>query len=593
MKRLLPRTLLWRIGLALMGAQMVITLALCFYVFFHVRWFHYDQTLDSMRRITPVLVAEFGDELAAGETVRLDPMVKEDGRRTGIRITVILPDGQVIADSDTDPARMENHRFGRPEIEAALTSGEGSAIRYSNTLGESMMYFARRIETGDGSVIVRTARSLTRINDELNHTTRAVAIAGLCSLLATFVVIYLVSDRFSRQVRRLAVGAARFARGALAHRIAPPAAAELSALAESLNDMALQVSRRIGQLQTQQNEQRAILQSMSNGVIAIDSEHRIIIMNRAAEALLGHRAEDAQGRLLEEVVREPALHGFVADALAGRSAGSSDLRLGPQGSITVQAKAEALLGAGGTRKGLLIILNEVTQLRKLESLRSDFAANVSHELRTPITNIKGYVETLLDVGWSDDDQAERFLRTIEVNSSRLAAIVEDVMALSKLEQPLTRESLERDRLPVADLFESVAGQFESAARERSISLVVEAAPETAVLAHRQLIEQAVANLVSNAVRYSCSGGTVILRAEAVAGSVIISVEDEGPGISAEHLPRLFERFYRVDKGRSRELGGTGLGLAIVKHIALIHGGRAEVESEPEQGSTFRIILPAG
>ena len=592
MIRLRPRTLLWRIGLALISAQLIIAIFLGGYTFFHLRRFHYDQTLAELQRVMPILVARLADGSDLSDEEHLDRLVKDDSARTGIRVTVILPGGQVIADSDAMPAEMENHRYGRKEIEEALTSGEGSAIRYSATLGESMMYFAQRVEAGgENGLIVRSALPLTTVNRELSRITRVVAGAGALSLLATLLVIYFVSRRFSGQVSTLAAGAARFARGELDHRVAPPAATELSALAESLNDMAQQLDDRIRQLQTQRNEQRAILQSMSNGVIAVDAEHRIIILNRAAEALLGHSADDTQGRLLEEVVREAALHGFVADALAGRSVGPSDLLIGPDGAITVEATGETLLSADGEPKGLLIILNEVTQLRRLESLRSDFAANVSHELRTPITNIKGYVETLLDIGWTNHDQAERFLKIIGVNSSRLAAIVEDVMALSKLEQPLARESLEHDRITIASLLESMAMQFEQAARERGISLIVEAREDITVLARRQLIEQAVANLVSNAVRYADTNSRITLRAEATDEAVVIAVEDEGPGIAAEHLPRIFERFYRVDKGRSRKLGGTGLGLAIVKHVALIHGGRAEVESSAGRGSVFRIVLP--
>ena len=586
-----PRTLLWRMGLALMGAQVLIAIALGAYAFLHVRRFHYDQTLGELRRLMPILTARLDEEMRTADSRRVDDMVKEDGRRTGIRITIILSDGRVIADSETDPANMENHRYGRPEIEAALTAGDGSAVRFSSTLAESMMYFARRVEADGESVIVRTALPLTKIDEELSRITRVVAAAGLCSLLATFIVIYLVSRRFTRQVRGLAAGAARFTQGRLEHRIAQPAAAELSALAQSLNDMARQFDDRLQQLQTRDNEQRAILQSMSNGVIALDAEQRIIIMNRAAEQILSLKADQAKGRLLQEVIREPELNAFVSAARAGDRSPPRELHLGGERSIVVQATAESLQRADSEEDGLLIILNEITRLRRLEAVRSDFAANVSHELRTPITNIKGYVETLLDIGWEDRDQAERFLSIIKANSSRLAAIVEDVLALAKLEQPLARDAMERQSFAVADVLRTIAGQFEAAAAEREISVVIEAPPELPVLAHRPLLEQALANLLSNAVRYASPGTTVTLRAESSEGRVILSVEDEGPGIAAVHLPRLFERFYRVDKARSRELGGTGLGLAIVKHIALMHGGVAEVESAPGRGSTFRIVLP--
>ncbi len=592
MKSLYPKSLLWRIGITLMGAQLIIAIIVGWYSYIQVRQFHYTQTLTELQRVMPIIIARLSDVADTDMGGGIDEAVKNNGDLTGIRITVILPDGLVIGDSETDPATMENHRYGRPEIEAALTEGEGSAIRFSTTLDQTMMYFAQLVETEfDRPVLVRTALPLTRIDEGLRRVTRVGVTVGGCSLLITFIVMFLVSVRFSGQVSRLADGAIRYAHGELDHRVEPPAAAELSALAESLNDMAGQLDDRIKQLQARQNELRAILQSMSNGVIALDHEHRIISVNRVAEHLLGRSAETLHGRLLEEVIREPELHAFVSKALSGEGADSSELRFGEERSMAVQVTGEPLVGADDQQQGLLIILNEVTQLRRLESLRSDFAANVSHELRTPITNIKGYVETLLEVGWGNQEQADRFLNIIRANSDRLSAIVEDVMSLAKFEQPQTVETLERAPVSIKDFLESVAAQFDEAAGYRAILLVVIAEPGLKILLHRQMIEQAVSNLLSNAVRYTTEKTTVTIRGQLVDENLVISVEDEGPGIAPEHLPRLFERFYRVDKGRSRELGGTGLGLAIVKHVALLHGGHAEVESDVGRGSVFRIILP--
>ena len=389
----------------------------------------------------------------------------------------------------------------------------------------------------------------------------------------------------------LAGGAARFAAGDLAYRIGQPTVRELSSLAGSLNEMAAQLSGRIHELQAQQSEQQAILQSMGNAVIALDLQHRVLNVNRAAEQMLQLDGLHVRGRLLQEVCRQPRLHRFVADSLAEQSPMSAEFRLDTSRPITVKAVSETLRGPDGRPRGLLIVLNDVTELRRLETLRSDFAANVSHELRTPITNIKGYVETLLEVGWQDRGQAQRFLRIIRKNTSRLAAIVEDVLALARLEQSHARDSMERSSAPVTSIVRSALTQFESLAQGKNISVVVHVPEDLIVKAHRRLLEQALANLLSNAINYSDTGTVVEISAQGANGEVWIAIADQGPGIPAEHVPRIFERFYRVDKARSRSLGGTGLGLAIAKHIARLHGGRIEVETEVGRGSTFRIVVP--
>jgi two-component system phosphate regulon sensor histidine kinase PhoR len=292
-------------------------------------------------------------------------------------------------------------------------------------------------------------------------------------------------------------------------------------------------------------------------------------------------------------VREPALNRFVASALAVETITPSEFRLGGGQGPMVQAVGEPLRNVRDQPAGLLVVLNDVTHLRRLESIRSDFAANVSHELRTPITNIRGYVETLLDVGVDDQRQAVKFLDVIKRNTDRLASIVEDLLALAHLEQPGRKVSLERIATPVHRIVDSVINQFEPQAAGKRIRIDSNVPPELMAMVNAPLVEQALGNLLSNAIMYSPTDTVVTVSARQADGNDIqIAVADQGPGIEAEHLPRIFERFYRVDKARSRELGGTGLGLAIVKHIALVHGGRIDVESEIGHGSVFRITLPS-
>jgi two-component system phosphate regulon sensor histidine kinase PhoR len=487
---------------------------------------------------------------------------------------------------------MDNHRW-RPEVVEARRTGRGSQARQSDTVGYRMLYFAHRVgEEGERPTIIRLAAPLQAVDAAMSRLMRVMTVAGALSLAVTMAIIWLISRNLSASVSRLARSAGRFAEGDLEHRVVRPHTRELEVLAASLNAMAAQLSRQISLLQSQRNEQRAILQSMSNGVIALDPEQRIISMNRAAEQTLHISAAASRGRLIQEALRQPDLNRFVADAIDSAGGLSREFELRAPLRATVQATSEPLKGPGDEPAGILIILNDVTQLRRLEQIRSDFAANVSHELRTPITTIKGYVDTMLEVGVTDSARTMKFLDVIRGNTERLAAIIEDLLALSRLEQHGVRETLAMTEVAAPAVVEAVVRDYRAAADARDITIHTDLPDDLTFLGNRQLVEQALANLVSNAIRYSPGGTPVSITARRRNGRYVeIAVADRGPGIAEEHLPRLFERFYRVDRARSRELGGTGLGLAIVKHIARVHGGAIEVESRLGEGSTFRLVLP--
>jgi two-component system phosphate regulon sensor histidine kinase PhoR len=587
-----PRTLVWRLGLALIAAEALIALAVGWYLIRGYTSLYQDQVTEELARVTPLLASRY-DRLIDSEPVEaIDRIVKADGDLTGLRITLIRADGTVIADSHAFPAQMQNHA-NRPEIRSALREGDASSVRRSATLRLPMLYVAHRLtRPNDEPVIVRTARPMRAIEAETQQHARIIAAGGGLAVVLTFIVIYLVSRRLSGQISAVSEGAARFASGDLTHRIDRPGAAELATLANSLNDMAQQLDARIGELESQQFEQQAILQSMSNGVIALDIEQRILNMNRAAAGMFGLNGKAARGRLLQEVIRHRPLHRFVREALYGEASSSTEFTLHSGDQIVLEATSERLVGSDGQPKGLLIVLHDVTQVRRFEALRSDFAANVSHELRTPITNIKGYVETLLELDREDRENQERFFTIIKQNCGRLAAIVEDVMALSQLEAPITKDTLEREPTPATHIVKSVLDQYQALAESRKITFDVRIPEDLRANVRSQLIEQALSNLIMNAISYSPSKTTVTVSARRRGDEIEIAVADEGPGIPKEHHSRLFERFYRVDKARSRAIGGTGLGLAIVKHITLAHGGRVELDSEPGKGSTFRLVLPA-
>jgi two-component system phosphate regulon sensor histidine kinase PhoR len=593
-----PRTLLWQVGLTFLAIQAAAIVVLGWYFYARFDRFTHDQTLHELSRVTHLLSERYKPFIAANDPEALDRLVKSEGHAGTMRITIIDMDGRVLADSDALPSEMENHRT-RPEVARAIEAsaeagdGEASTIRMSHTVGAELMYLAKVvIVDGKPRAVVRTSLGVTNIRAEARGMLLAIFTATAITLALTLSMILLVSRRLSGSIQRLAQGASKFAAGDLKHRLDRPASTELAALTDALNHMARQISAQIDLLQMQRNQQQAIYESMSNGLIALDRQHRILSVNRAAERLLAIDAGKARNRLLQELIREPELNRFLQSAFNGNIDNIAELTLHTPNDRTIQIVTEPLCDARDNPVGLLMLINDITQLRRLERIRSDFAANVSHELRTPITNIQGYVETLQEVGFQDQSQAKHFLAVIKSNSDRLNAIIEDLLALARLEQPETDQTLDRMTLPVKRLVQTVVGQFQSAADQKMIRFTVAIEGELLVNGNEQLLEQALGNLLSNAIKYSPEKTTITVDVRARSDSELeIAVQDQGPGIASEHLQRIFERFYRVDRARSREVGGTGLGLAIVKHIALVHGGRVEVQSELGHGSSFTLVLP--
>jgi two-component system phosphate regulon sensor histidine kinase PhoR len=368
-----------------------------------------------------------------------------------------------------------------------------------------------------------------------------------------------------------------------------PDTEEIGELAESLNEMAAHLDERIRTTLRQRNEQEAVLASMMEGVIAVDNNERVIWLNQAAARLLGI-IDDVRARDIHEVVRNTDLQRFIARVLNERQAIEGEIVLRDTSEHYMQAHGTILQDERGDGIGTLVVMNDMTHLRRLENVRREFVANVSHELRTPITSIKGFVETLLDGAMYDPNDARRFLEIIAKHAERLNAIIEDLLALSRIEQEAEKAEILLQPSRIDPVLRSAMQACEMKALAKDISITLNCQDTLRANINAPLLEQAIINLIDNAIKYSESGESVDVRAEGRDGEVLISVQDHGCGIEKEHLPRLFERFYRVDKGRSRKLGGTGLGLAIVKHITQAHGGHITVDSTPGMGSSFTIHL---
>ena len=521
----------------------------------------------------------------------IDALCKTVGQSASTRITVMLPWGKVIGDSDNDPARMDNH-LDRPEVAAALEGSRGASTRYSPTLGKEMMYLALPLKKDQRTVgIVRAAIPVDNIDKHLNSIQMRITFAGLIIAALAAMLSLLLSRRIRRPIDDIKKGAESFSRGQFDVHLPSSGLTEIAGLSETMNRMAGELRERIRTITEQRNELEAVLSSMAEGVIGVDQEERLLGMNPSAARMLGCNPAMTQGRAIQEVIRLSELQRFAVRALSAEEPVEQSLILYGEEERIVRAHGTPLRNAEGKRIGVLIVLNDVTRLAKLENIRKDFVANVSHEIKTPITAIKGFVETLQEGQSQDPEDVRRFLGIIHRHVDRLEAIVEDLLTLSRIEKEAETEEITLEKHSVRVILAKAIQACEDKAESKKILLKLDCAEGLEGRVNPLLLEQAVVNLIDNAINYSEEGKSVTIKAHENAQEILIQVQDHGSGIERKHVDRIFERFYRVDKSRSRKLGGTGLGLAIVKHIVQAHGGSVSVESQLGLGSTFTLHLP--
>jgi len=544
-----------------------------------------EATLRDQVRLAAELIAR-SRPADVPEVAELDDEADRLGQLTAARVTFIAADGRVVGDS-SEPlaalATMENHAL-RPEVIDAREKGIGRAQRYSATLQIDMLYIAVPV-AHPAMAYVRMALPLTDVRQQLRPILTATLVALSFALVGAGAIAWMFSARIGRRVRLIARLAERYQQGDLT----PPPLGfgddELGTVARALNDSVQEVGRRLAEQARDRARMEALLAGMVEGVIVVDSQGRLQLVNRAAQHML--RLESVTiGRPYVETIRLPAIAELVAAVLSGRAA--NPVQLSPPRDPSRTIMATAAPAAGTTAYGVVLVLHDITELRRVDQIRRDFVANVSHELRTPLTAIRGYVEALSEDDTSSEDRG-RFLEIIGRHTQRMERLVKDLLRLARLDAG--QETLDVIPCDTHNLTDTVLSDVAQAAEERHQRVDVTIGPGADIIrADPAKLHDALRNLVANAITYSPERSRIGIDVTSDHGRVTIAVSDEGPGIPEEDLTRVFERFYRVDKARARDPGGTGLGLAIVKHLVELHGGGVRVENRPEGGARFLITI---
>lgn len=560
-------------------AVLLALLALVFLLFsFQTIRAHYLRTLardlENLSRVLRPIVLSYLEGEKFGQ---LDRFLKDQGRDIRTRLTVIDRTGKVLADSEDDPALMENHRF-RPEVLEALQGRKGQALRYSSTVKEDMLYVALPLEK-EGSVVgvIRASLFISEINILLSSTKRDIVTATGIIVALAFLGAYLFSRSLTRPIRELASAFRRVAAGNFETKMSLRFKDEWKDVASSFNAMTEQIRSLLTDLRSRKEEMDSILASIREALLVLDKAGKIVLSNPSARKIFGQ--DSLEGKFYWQVIRAAAFADLVEGLRKEKGSCSRQINLGERIYLGSASFLEA-------QDRMVIVLSDLTEVEALARVKRDLVLNIAHELRTPLTAIKGFAETLAgEVG----DSQKTYVNTILRHTDRLVRIVDNLLLLSRLEEPSTE--LERKAVDVSSLVANVLKLFEPKAKEKDLALSFEVSADLPVIeADPFLLEQVVINLVDNALKYTDRGEVRVFLARK-GSCLVLEVADTGIGIPEEDRQRIFERFYVVDKSRSRKLGGSGLGLSIAKHIVNLHGGMVEVDSRIGEGSRFRVILP--
>jgi two-component system phosphate regulon sensor histidine kinase PhoR len=538
-----------------------------------------------------LLIDSCSDDLRGHGAPGFNERISRLGKATETRITIVDADGLVLADSEESPSAMENHGT-RPEVLDARERGLGMATRYSSTLRKQMMYLALPVrEGGDLLGFVRTSIPLTLVDERLSHVRQVVVIGAVVALAVGFVLGFFFTRRITSPLVSMASTARRIASGDYGSRVRLDTGDEVGALAGSFNAMADELERKLDTLTVDRNKLLAVLGGMVEGVIAVDSQERVLHMNSAAGLILGTRPEDGLGRPIWEICRITEVSEALADTMRQAREVRREVCL-PEGvqDRVIELHASTLRDSTRAVTGAVVILHNITELRRLEQVRRDFVANVSHELKTPLTAVSGLIETILDDKAMDDETRQEFLIRIGGQVKRLSSLVKDLLTLSRIESQ--HGNLEVRPFDLRDAVEDSFAALSLGGRSKGITMdaSLPGVPVT-VAGDAEALREIVDNLLGNAIRYTPSGGKIDVSLSQIDRHAVLEIKDTGIGIEPRDQGRIFERFYRADKHRSTEAGGTGLGLSIVKNIAIAHGGDVSLSSVPGKGSAFSVRIP--
>ena len=565
-------------------------ISLSFYYFStNHREFYLEQEKISLEHYSQLMLNNIGTEEIEKASQSLEEKAANWSNDSETRITIIAAGGKVLADSHYDITEMGNHR-NRPEVVQAVRSGSsGNAIRYSDTIGEEMLYFAIPIRNqGELIGILRTARPLKFIRNVLIEDIKSYLFFFAILAVITMLLGWLLTYSIVKPLETVTEAAEKISEGDLSQRIAVRKYdSEIEKLARMFNFMAEELEEKIDEISTEKNRIEIILESMVDGVIAVNKEGKVSLINPAARRIFNIEAEKIKGKELISSLFSHRIDMYLQRAFDKKESISREIKYKNPEQKIIQATFIPLLDEEENVNGGVIVLTDITELRKLETVRNDFVANVSHELRTPLTSMVGYLDTLLESDIEDPETRDRFLKIIKEETDRLSVLINDLLNLSKIES----QSFDLKPENFQEIVNKVVNLLTQNAENKNIELKLEIADDLPlVYMVREQIKQVIINLLDNAIKYTPAGGKVEVKIEKEGDKVYFSVQDTGIGIPQADQERIFERFYRVDKARSRALGGTGIGLSIVRNIVKQHGSEIQVKSREGVGSEFSFYL---
>lgn len=586
----------YKIMLVLSVTVAIILSGIYFYLNINLKEYAYQRIRGNLLKNTSLAKIHIDESfLNAPSPQRMDDIADEIGQSLTVRVTIIDLDGTVLGDSELsgkDLTNIENHLL-RPEIQDALHGDFGESRRFSTTVHKEMLYIARLFGKNQPKGFIRLSIPLSDIEIISGHLKKLLLFSLFFAFIAAIILGSAASVFISRPIKAIAAMAKGIASGDYSKRVSVTSNDEIGDLAKAINYMSVQINARIEEVISNKSRFKAVLLSMCEGTMVVDKKGHILLMNQSLQKLL-HLSQDPVGQKPLEVIRNIEIQEMADKVLRTQtSIESEELSVLLPDETILQIYAAPVL-RGNELDGAVLVFHDITKLRRLEHVRRDFIANVSHEIRTPLTSIKGYAETLLDGAMNDVKNAKDFLHIISDDSNRLVQLVDDLLDLSRIESG--KLDLKVYPCHIEPIIKRVVAGLKKQAKDKTVTIKLDLKVGAyndipSLIADEKSIAQVFLNFVDNAIKYNHQSGSVTISAKDYNGFVRFDISDTGIGIPAEDLPRIFERFYRVDKARSRELGGTGLGLSIVKHIVAAHKGEVFVESELGKGSTFSFTLP--